>query len=64
MEPELTSLQAELEYDYNVSYTYTYTYSGRTEDRTNDGSSYADARFVYDGDTYKLLSFDPGYVWY
>lgn len=58
------SLQAELEYDYNVSYTYTYTYSGRTEDRTNDGSSYADARFVYDGDTYKLLSFDPGYVWY
>ena len=58
------SLQAELSYDYDVSYTYQGMFDDAPESRTKDGSSYASAQFVYDGDTYKLWSFTPGSIWY
>lgn len=58
------SLQAELSYDYDVIYTYQGLFDDAPESRTKDGSSYASAQFVYDGDTYKLWSFTPGSIWY
>ena len=58
------SLQTELSYDYDVIYTYQGLFDDAPESRTKDGSSYASAQFVYDGDTYKLWSFTPGSIWY
>ncbi len=58
------SIQVELSYDYAVIYTYQGIFDDAPESRTKDGSSYASAQFVYDGDTYRLWSFTPGSIWY
>lgn len=53
-------ITSEMSYKYDMKYTYTYT-SWRSdtptvEDKTDDGSSYMNASFGYDGETYRLTS--------
>lgn len=54
-------VQAEMSYKYDMKYTYTYTSwrndTPTTEDKTDAGSSYMNASFQYDEDTYKIASF-------
>lgn len=55
-----SGISAEMNYDYDMEYTYTWTSwrndSKKSEVKTQDGYSYMNASFAYDGETYKLTS--------